>query len=183
MFPVLCLGQTELDSIAMEKRSDSVLQNARLRLKYILSGFYKQDENDHYGAISDFTKILELSPDSIYDNAGVYFSRGFSKMKLGDNNGAISDYDKAIELDPNDEEYYEKRALAKGGIEDYLGAVIDATRSIELNPENAISYKIRGLNFLLLKYECRTLQCRDLLKACDLGDDEACEYYSEKNCH
>ena len=178
MFPVLCFGQDELDSIAMTNRIDSIWQIARQQLEYMSSGNAKHDNKDFYGAISDYTKAIELYPDS-KGNSGLFYFRGFSKFALGDKNGAISDYDKAIELKPDSDEFYFKRAVAKGGSEDHLGAILDATKAIELNPENAIAYKIRGLSMASLKYEADALKCSDYKKCCDLGDEKCCELYEE----
>ena len=179
MFPVLCIGQNELDSIAIAKSLDSIFQIAKQQVEYINSGFDKHNDKDYYGAISDYTRGIELSPD-FKGSSGLYYLRGFSKMKLGDDNGAIADYDKAIELEPDNDEYYRDRALVKAGSEDYLGAFVDATKSIELNPENAKAYKIRALNFTGLKSKCDALQCSDSKKCCDLGEEKCCKWYNEE---
>ena len=178
MFPVLCFGQDELDSIAMANRIDSIFQIAKQQIEYTNSGFDKNNDKDFYGAISDFTRGIELSPDSKV-SAGLYFLRGFSKKNLGDYNGSMADYDKAIQLKPDNDEFYYKRAVAKS-IKDYLGAILDATKAIELNPENAASYKVRGLRIASLKYEADALKCSDFKKCCDdLGDEKCCELYEE----
>ena len=179
MFPVLCFGQGAKDSIAITNSLDSTFQILRQQLGYIKSGEEKHGDKDYYGAISDYTRGIELSPD-FKGSAGLYYLRGFSKMKLGDDNGAIADYDKAIEFDPDVDFYYYDRALVKVGIEDYLGAVVDATKSIELNPENAKAYKLRGLNFTLLESKCDALQCSDYKKCCDLGEEKCCKWYNEE---
>jgi tetratricopeptide (TPR) repeat protein len=181
MMPIIAFGQNELDSIAIAKSVDSIFQIAQQQLEYLNSGFDKHNDKDYYGAISDYTRGIELSPD-FKGNSGLYHLRGFSKMKLGDYNGAITDYDKAIELKPDNDEYYFHRAMAKAS-EDYLGAVVDATKAIKLNPENADAYKIRGLSFTLLKSKCDALQCSDFKKCCDLGNEDCCEYYNEKYCN
>ena len=59
--------------------------------------FDKEERGDHYGAIADYTKAIEINPKK--DSA--YFNRGNAKTALKDYFGAISDYTKAIELDPN----------------------------------------------------------------------------------
>jgi len=63
---------------------------------YFDRAYEKADKGDHYGAISDYTKVIELDP----KDADAYFNRGYSKDELEDYYGAISDYTKAIELDP-----------------------------------------------------------------------------------
>ena len=52
---------------------------------------------DYNGAISDYTKAIEINP----NYAKAYYNRGLTKRNLKDFNGAISDYTKAIEINPN----------------------------------------------------------------------------------
>jgi len=61
------------------------------------------------GAIQDFSKAIELSPN--YTDA--YISRGNAKADFKDYRGAIQDYTKAIELNPNIANAYYHRGLAK----------------------------------------------------------------------
>ncbi len=49
---------------------------------------------DFKGAISDFTKSIELDP----KNAEAYYNRAKVKVKLKDDEGAIADYTKSIRL-------------------------------------------------------------------------------------
>ena len=53
---------------------------------------------DNYGAIADFTKVIELNPDFVY----AYSNRGVSKENLGDLNGACNDWKKAASLGNED---------------------------------------------------------------------------------
>ena len=62
--------------------------------EYFNSGYDKAEAKDFYGAISDYTKAIELDPN--YANA--YNNRGASKENLGDLNGACADWKKAAEL-------------------------------------------------------------------------------------
>ena len=57
-------------------------------------GNAKQDNKDYYGAISDYSKAIELDP----DDAGSYSNRGNAKNSLGDLNGACGDWRKAASL-------------------------------------------------------------------------------------
>lgn len=76
---------------------------------------------DYYGAIADYTKAIELSPNSA-DN---YFNRGNEKAYLKDYYGAIADYTKAIELDPNYGIAYFTRGASKEKLGDMSGACSD----------------------------------------------------------
>ena len=53
--------------------------------EYFSSGYDKAEAKDYYGAISDFTKAIELNP----NDASAYFNRGNSKRILKDYYGAI----------------------------------------------------------------------------------------------
>jgi Flp pilus assembly protein TadD len=49
---------------------------------------------DYKGAISDYTKVIELDP----SNANAYYSRGLTKGRSGDVDGGCLDLFKASEL-------------------------------------------------------------------------------------
>jgi tetratricopeptide (TPR) repeat protein len=57
-------------------------------------GDAKVEQNDYKGAISDYTKSIELDS----NNSLVYANRGRAKYALQDYRGATADYTKAIEL-------------------------------------------------------------------------------------
>ena len=59
-----------------------------------MRGISKKNLKDYYGAISDYTRAIELNPN--YTSA--YVSRGISKEYLGDLNGACADWKKAARL-------------------------------------------------------------------------------------
>ena len=60
---------------------------------YYFRGLLKSNySKDYYGAISDYTKAIELNP----DDANSYLQRGISKSILGDANGSCADWRKAV---------------------------------------------------------------------------------------
>jgi tetratricopeptide (TPR) repeat protein len=63
-------------------------------------GLAMQAKGDFDGAISNFTKAIELKP----DDGSAYYNRGSVKQDKGDLDGAIADFSKAIELKPDDED-------------------------------------------------------------------------------
>ena len=73
------------------------------------------------GAISDFTKAIQINPQFFE----AYGNRGFSKDKIGDSRGAIADYTKAIKINPKDEIAYSNRGLTKKSQGDMKGACSD----------------------------------------------------------
>ena len=96
--------------------------------EYFNRGYDKAEANDYNGAISDYTKAIELDPN--YANA--YYNRGISKKNLKDYNGAISDFNKSIELNPNYAVVYNNRGIAKYYNKDLKGACEDGKKSASL---------------------------------------------------
>ncbi len=96
---------------------------------YFNRAYNKGNKSDHYGAISDFTKAIEINP----TYAKAYYNRGTVKARdLSDYYGAISDFTKAIEINPNDTDYYLNRSIAKENIGDIKGACVDAKKAVSL---------------------------------------------------
>jgi len=114
--------------------------------EYFYRGFDKNSRKDYYGAISDYTKAIELNPNFV----NAYYNRGNAKGNLNDNHGAISDFTKAIELNPNFVTAYFARGYAKGNLNDYHSAISDYTKAIELNPNDAKTYHYRGALSILM---------------------------------
>jgi len=112
----------------------------------------KQSLNDLEGAISDYSKIIELfdledpeekeDPDFYYEMA--YYGRGYIKEKLNDYQGAIDDYSAAIKLNAYSFFGYSGRGSAKIEIRDYIGAITDCTKAIKIDRRDARAYNFRG---------------------------------------
>ena len=109
--------------------------------EYFQSGYDKDDKGDYYGAISDYTKAIELNPD-----ANTYYNRASSKKKLKDYYGAISDYNKAIELNSNYTSAYVNRGIAKELIGDMNGACADWKRAANMGHTNAAKWVANQCN-------------------------------------
>ena len=58
----------------------------------------KNDLKDYYGAISDYTKAIEINPRYV----SAYHNRGVAKEYLQDYEGALKDYEKATKIDSDD---------------------------------------------------------------------------------
>ena len=103
---------------------------------YFDRAFEKGENGDYYGAISDFTKAIEIDP----NDSNAYYNRGWNRAKLKDYYGAISDYTKAIEINPQYEEAYYNRGWSKSKLKDYYEAISDYKKAIEINPKKVKAY-------------------------------------------
>ena len=85
------------------------------------SGIEKYEQGNYQGAISDWSKAIEINP----QDAIAYYNRGLAKGDLEDYQGAISDYDKVIEINPKLADAYRMRGVNKELIGDLKGACSD----------------------------------------------------------
>ena len=111
--------------------------------KHFNQGLNKAKAGDHYGAISDYTKALLISP----NNALAYYSRAASKYSLKDYKGAIADNNKAIELNPtNNPLAYVNRGLSKENLGDLNGACADWKKAAGLGYADAAGWVAKQCN-------------------------------------
>lgn len=108
---------------------------------YNSRGWAKRKQGDHTGAIEDFTRAIEHTPDDTYG----YNNRGWAKMEIDDYAGAIEDFTHAIKLKPDDTYGYNNRGHAKTKLGKYADAIADYDKAIEINPKHAVAYHNRGL--------------------------------------
>ena len=125
-------------------------------------GEAKYQAEDYFGAIEDFSKVIELDA-SIYSVYFAYFGRGQAKSKIEDFLGAIDDYGKAIKLVGDgyginlhhlkdnrknisviSHQVHLSCAVVKSKIKDYSGAIADYSKAIKLNPDDFQAYAGRG---------------------------------------
>jgi hypothetical protein len=102
-------------------------ENIQKAKAFVNSGIEKDKHKDYNGAISEYSKALEIDA----DNAEAYCKRGLSKKEIKDYKGAIEDYSKAIEIEP-DGSYYYSRGLAKieSGLKE--SGCLDLKKALEL---------------------------------------------------
>ena len=113
-------------SVIAETKSD--IQQS---VKYLFSsGNKKIISGDYKGAIEDFNKVINLTP----NNANAYYSRGLTKKKLENYLEAIEDYNIAIKLNPSFDIAYYERGFAKYKLQDYEGAIEDYNTAIKIKP-------------------------------------------------
>jgi len=92
------------------------------------SGLDKSAKGDYYGAIADFTKVIELFP----GEPKPYHYRGINKFNLKDYEGAILDFDMAIKLNPKYTDAYYMRGMAKVGAKKKKESCPDFEKAKEL---------------------------------------------------
>jgi len=172
------LGQPLLIKTGMVLSSSAVMLslpekvNAESYDFYFDRAYEKAEKGDHYGAISDYTKAIELYP----NDPNAYYNRGISKDELKDYYGAVSDYKKAIEIDPQIVEAYNNIAyvMRNKEINDNYGAIFYATKAIEINPNHSNAYLNRGV----AKENLGDMKgaCDDWRKASSLGNENTAKW-------
>ena len=144
--------------------------------QYFFSGNSKIELSDYRGAISDYSKALEIDPEL----AGAYSNRAFARRELNDEQGAIADYSKAIDknplfadaiyargclkldmgdyscsiadfskalqIDSHRWDFYMNRGIARHKSKDYKGAIIDFSKALEIDPLIPLIYFNRALS-------------------------------------
>jgi len=131
--------------------------------KYFDRGSQDLSQGNFEQAVSDFTKVIGIAPQTheAYYNRGAARSKMFAKENPLERtktffagncfliNEAISDFTKAISIAPDKFEYYMARGSAYIFVRQSKNAVTDLTRAIALNPNQADIYFNRGLAYIL----------------------------------
>ena len=86
---------------------------------YYNRGIAKSDLEDYYGAISDYTKAIEINP----KDPDSYNNRGYSKHMIKDYE-AINDFNKVLTIDKN-KKLHITISLGQKKINDNYGAIFD----------------------------------------------------------
>ncbi|QWR77417.1 tetratricopeptide repeat protein [Candidatus Magnetomonas plexicatena] len=103
---------------------------------YFNSGFLHYKNGDHEQAITDYTKGIELDPNS----ASAYNNLGSSYNNKGEYDRAIADYNRAIELNPHLTEAYNNRGNSYKNKGDYYNAIDDYSTAARLGYIDAQSF-------------------------------------------
>ena len=172
MLSVIPLGQPLIFKTGFVLSTTGLMLSVSQKVKadsvdfYFDRGLERGNSGDYYGAIADFTKVIEINP---YEPKAFY-NRGWNKGKLKDYNGEISDYTKAIEINPKYVKAYYNRGNAKSDMKDYYGAIADFTKAIEINPQYLDAY----VNRSIAKENIGDINgaCSDAKRAVYLGDND-----------
>ena len=111
---------------AMAESSDAIF--------YYNRGFDRAEAGDHYGAIADFTKAIQINPND--DDA--FYNRGNSKSAIKDYYGSIYDYTNAIEIDSSQSDVFINRGLSRQNIGDKEGACSDWEKASSLGDKDGV---------------------------------------------
>lgn len=100
--------------------------------------FYEKNNLD--GAISDYSKIIEVAPDSA-ESEGPYVNRGFSYYRKNNFKQALTDFNKAVEINPNSVGSFYNRGLLYYSIEKYDQSLADYKKATTLSPGDKEAYE------------------------------------------
>lgn len=146
----------------MEQKFGYTFKDARCT-KVFDSGVTCIEKGNFHQAISEFTKVIETSP----NDAKAYYNRGLARINQGNRIQAISDYTKVIEIDPNYADAYDGRGVAYIMMGAFTQGISDCTKAIEINPNLARAYNNRGLGYYYREEYDKAWQ--DVHKAKGLG--------------
>jgi Tfp pilus assembly protein PilF/uncharacterized membrane protein len=131
---------------ALKELDEAVRLNGSFAEAYNERGHVRHARKDFAGAMADYTKALELRPNTALlhvNRASVYFS-----MPQPDHDAALKDLDEAIRLDPSHAEAYNRRANVFAARREFAKAIGDYDKAITLEPKNAVFYANRGKAYL-----------------------------------
>ncbi len=108
-------------------------------------GIERSRAMNHSGAISDFTEVIRLQPDS----AEAYAQRGLARsLFTPDFAGAMNDFDAAIRLNPVKPEYRYGRGHVRSKQGDQAGAIADFSEALRPEQKRPGNEVIRANAFM-----------------------------------
>ena len=129
---VLLAGATSTEPLDQWRKRNEVRAYVYFEL-----GRQKYYDNDFEGALENFNKAIELTP----NYAEIYKFRAKLKVRLADYQAAIEDYNQVIKLNPDDASAYKERADAKRKLSNHTSAIEDYSQALKLNPKDAFTYR------------------------------------------
>ena len=100
-----CERFTKIFRDIFEDQSKAIEINSQYADAYYNRALAKENLKDFEGALSDYTKAIEIYPKG-EDAGDAYHGRGYAKEMLKDFEGAIKDYTIATKLIPEDGDLY-----------------------------------------------------------------------------
>jgi len=136
--------QKKFDEIT-EILTDEVLETFEDADLYIWRGNALYYKKDYSGAISNYSKVIELNPNSEL----ALYNKGTALASLAKFVKAIADFDKVIELNPDSVSAFVSRGSIRRVMEEYDTAIADYNEAIKIDPDNANAYYNRGLTYYI----------------------------------
>lgn len=144
-------------------RYDAVIAEGKDRpVDFLARGILRTQLRDYAGALSDFDRSLELSPDFTPALLGRAFVEETLKLP-----SAFSDYDHVLRINPRLIYAWFNKGNIYYANDDYTSALESYNRAIEIDPEFGEAYYNRGLCYLQMG--ARRQAFSDLSKAGELG--------------
>jgi len=104
-YTILYIGGDPREVLRLTNIAMSLQESSKA---YIYSAFAKNILDNKAGAISDYTRSLQIDPSDKVS----YYNRGLIKSNQGDRRGAIPDFNKAIQIDLSDGSIFDARGDA-----------------------------------------------------------------------
>jgi len=120
------------EGAGIEEPEDAASYNERAVARYM--------RGDSEGAISDYTKAIELDPNFV----AAWLNRGRALHAIGDSKAALIDYNRAIELAPQVPQSWINRGTLRYEAGNFEGAASDFDQAILLQPRSVDAWFNRG---------------------------------------
>ncbi len=164
-----------LDETALEELTTAIMKSPKNPEPFKQRGYFRLMKSDPEGAIEDFDEVLLLDPGDIET---MYF-RGKANASLKEWYRAETDYSNSLEIGGPNAEAFLARGQARYLSKKVEAALADFTMAIFHDQENPSGYYHRGITHHRMGNISEA--CPDLLKAKDLGMEEAAAAW-EKVC-
>ncbi len=129
-------------SLAFSKVNGQISSNPEKELWYFVRAQLFEGKYNYKAAISDYTKLLELTDLNYKADILSYRAKCYSNAGMYEK--TIADYTEAISLDSSDAYYYGYMGDAKRLMGNYKGALADFTKAIQIEPRESWFYYRRG---------------------------------------
>jgi tetratricopeptide (TPR) repeat protein len=113
---------------------------------FYVSAANKKEKEDYVGAITDYTKAIQLDPKF----AKAYNERGLAYQILKQNKNALADFDRAIQIKPDFAEAYSNRSIFYQN-SNLPKAIADAKQLVALKPQDPQSYYLLSVYYFSSK--------------------------------
>jgi len=152
---------------------NSANTNPRYSVAYLNRGNARSDAGDIDGALSDYSKAIELKT----DKAEAYNNRGLIFAMKNDFEAAEVDFTKALSIYPDFASALNNRGNVRRALGDLTGAFDDYNTAIKCKPEYADAISNRGIVYFITGDTASA--CNDWQQAANLGSNNASNYVQQ----